>query len=188
MNPADGPHDTDASMPVNEAVDLLGWIAEHADAFRPPVANKVLWHDSDFIAMAIAGPNTRTDFHIDPADEIFHQIRGTIRVDLMVDGVRTEHLLHAGDVMLVPAGVPHSPRRPAGTIGLVIERPRAPQEFDALRWYCTRCDDVLHEVTFHVDDIETELAVALDAFHGDIQRRTCGRCGAVSEVPGPFEL
>ncbi len=169
-------------------VDLRAWIAEHAEEFRPPVANKVLWRDSEFIAMVIGGPNARTDFHVDPGDEIFHQVIGTMRLDLVVDGERITRLLGAGEMLLVPGGVPHSPRRPADSFGLVIERIRAPDEFDALRWYCDDCDAVVHEVSFHMADIETELAAALDAFHGDATRRTCGTCGAVVPVPGPFVL
>lgn len=88
--------------------------------------------------------------------------------------------------MLVPAGVPHAPMRPAGSRGLVIERPRAPHELDVLRWYCDSCGHVLHEVTFHVSDIETELAAALADFNGDERLRTCDACGSVLEVAPPF--
>jgi 3-hydroxyanthranilate 3,4-dioxygenase len=170
-------------------IDLLGWIADNADAFAPPVANKVLWSDSDFIFMIVRGPNARSDFHIDPGDEIFYQLRGTIRLDLIDDaGQRIEHRLDAGEVMLVPAGTPHAPLRPADSWGLVIERRRAPDELDAVRWYCDACGSVVHEAHFHVDDIEVELKAALEAFNASVAHRTCPTCGTIAPVPGFFEL
>lgn len=170
-------------------IDLLGWIADNAAAFEPPVANKVLWANSDFIFMVVRGPNARNDFHIDPGDEIFHQLRGTIRLDLIDDdGNRVEHLLNEGDVMLVPAFTPHAPLRPADTWGLVIERPRRPDELDAARWYCDTCGAVVHEASFHVSNIEVELKAVLEGFAGDEELRTCSVCGTVVPVPGPFVL
>lgn len=172
---------------VNLPFNLLEWIVDHEADFAPPVANKVVWKDSDFIFMVIRGPNARNDFHIDPRDEIFYQLRGDIRVDLIDDhGVRHERRVREGDVMLVPAWTPHAPMRPADTWGLVIERPRAADELDQLRWYCECCSEVLHEVSFHVRDIETELRAALEDFNADEERRTCPSCGCVLPVPEEF--
>lgn len=163
------------------------WVDGHPDLFAPPVANRVLWPGGDFVTMVVRGPNARNDFHVDPGDEIFHQLRGTLRIDLMVEGDRVTRLVHEGEMLLVPGGVPHAPMRAAGTLGLVIERPRSPDEFDELRWYCERCGSLVHTARFHVDDIEIELASALAAFNGDQALRTCGDCGEVMAVPGPFE-
>lgn len=171
---------------VNQPIGLLQWIADHAADFEPPVANKVVWNDSDFIAMVVRGPNARNDFHVDPRDEIFFQLRGEIRVDIIDEaGVRHERRVAEGDIMLVPAFTPHSPLRPADTWGLVIERPRELDEFDELRWYCECCNEIVHTVSFHLENIETELKAALDAFNGDEALRTCG-CGCVVPVAQPF--
>ncbi len=174
--------------PINFPFGLRAWIDAHADEFEGPVSNKVVWQDSDFIFMVIRGPNARNDFHIDPRDEIFMQLEGTIRVDLIEpDGARVERRLEPGDVMLIPAWTPHSPLRPAESWGVVIERPRAADEYDTLRWYCDCCAHILHEATFHVSDIETELRVALERFNADVSLRTCDECGCVLPVAGPFE-
>lgn len=173
--------------PHNLPVDLRQWIEDHRDEFEPPVANKVVWSDSEFIFMVIRGPNARNDFHIDPGDEIFMQIEGDIRVDIVDDdGARHQRRLGPGEIMLVPAFTPHAPMRPADSWGLVIERQRAADELDKLRWYCECCDEVLHETAFHVADIETELSAALAVFNGDESLRTCARCGCVLAVAEPF--
>jgi len=166
-------------------LDLHAWIADNADAFAPPVSNKVVWQDSDHIFMVIRGPNARSDFHIDPFDEVFMQLKGAIRVDLMVDGERQEHWLHEGDVMLVPADTPHSPLRPADTWGVVIERPRGEDEYDSLVWYCEVCGEQVHKVTFHLSNIETELAQAMNDYNENESLRTCPN-GHVNQVPTTF--
>lgn len=167
---------------------LMQWIADHAEEFVPPVSNRVIWPDSDITFMIIRGPNARNDFHVNPTDEIFYQLRGTIRVDVRDDEGVHQRLVHEGDVMLVPAGTPHAPLRPADTWGLVLEVPRPPDALDRMQWYCPACDHLLHEVSFDLADIETELAVALDRVNADEELRTCERCGTVLPVPGPFEL
>lgn len=169
-------------------IDLLGWIDDHAADFAPPVANKVVWSDSDFIYMVVRGPNARSDFHIDPGDEIFHQLRGDIRVDLLDDdGTRHRHIVHEGEVMLVPGGTPHAPMRPADTWGLVIERPRRDGELDELLWVCEQCGRELHRRSFALSDIETQLAAAIAEYNADESLRTCP-VGHLNPVPGPFEL
>ena len=115
--------------------DLWKWIEENHDAFQPPVGNKVVWENSQFTAMVIHGPNARRDFHIDPFDEIFYQLRGDIVVEyLEQDGSRQNAVVREGDLFLVPALVGHSPHRPADSWGLVIEIKRASDQQESLIW------------------------------------------------------
>jgi len=174
---------------LNVPFDLMEWIEDHAADFEPPVSNKVVWSDRDLVFMIVGGPNARNDFHIDPYDEIFMQLRGDIRVDLIDhDDIRHERRVAQGEVMLVPAETPHSPRRPAGSWGLVIERPRPPGVLDELAWFCDDCGLELHRSSFHVSDIETELAAAIGRFNRDESLRTCKRCESLQAVPEDFVL
>ena len=182
-------HDQPDPETVQGPLDLLRWIADNAAAFRPPVANKVVFPGSDLIFMVIRGPNARNDFHIDPGDEIFYQLEGTIAVDIRHDDGRIERrLVGAGEVMLVPGGVAHSPRRPRDTWGVVIERERQPGEIDQIVWFCERCGHELRRAPFELSDIETELTGIIDDFNRDARARRCARCGTVLPVATEFVL
>src|SRR6266566_4552432 len=61
-------------------VHLMKWIEEHQTLFSGPVANKEVFPESEFIYQIVRGPNARNDFHIDPGDEIFYQLKGDITV------------------------------------------------------------------------------------------------------------
>lgn len=172
--------------PDNVPFGLQRWIDDNAEAFAPPVANRTVWQGGDFVFMVIRGPNARSDFHVDPGDEIFHQLHGEIAVDLIVDGALRRRVLGPGDVMRVPAGVPHAPHRPAGTWGLVVERPRAPDETDTLFWLCATCGREVHRVAFHVSDIDTQLAVALGRWNDDAGLRVCP-AGHANDAPDEFD-
>src|SRR5438477_12066513 len=107
--------------------NLWQWIEDNRESFEPPVGNKVVWEDSQYTAMVIHGPNARRDFHIDPSDEIFYQLRGDIVVEYLDHaGQRQQTVVGEGELFLLPAMVPHAPHRPADTWGLAIEIKRRP--------------------------------------------------------------
>ena len=167
--------------------NLKSWIDENRAALQPPVGNKVIWEDSEFIIMVVGGPNARHDFHIDPGDEFFYQVHGDIVVESMEStGKRRPCQLQEGDVMLCPALTPHSPQRGPNTVGLVVERQRRGDEQDGFAWFCERCDAKVHEVWMHVSDIAGQLRTMMEEFYANAQLRTCKACGAVLPVPtGP---
>lgn len=175
------------ATPLNP-LHLVRWIEDNAELFEPPVSNRVVWPDSELIFMVVRGPNARNDFHIDPGDEIFYQLKGTIRVDTRSDdGSVTSHRVAEGEIFLVPGGVPHAPMRPADSWGVVIERVRQPDEVDEIVWYCDNGHE-LHRRTFALADIEAELKAILDAFNASVALRTCDTCGETLAVAEPFEL
>ena len=167
--------------------NLLGWIEEHRTEFRKPVGNKVIWPDSEFIAF-VSGANSRNDFHINPGEEIFVQLKGEIRVDLQIDGKRVINPVGEGEVLLIPPAGCARPRRPADTWGLIVERKRKPGELDGFAWHCEQCNTKLRTVEFQLQDIEKQFAAMLRDFDADEAARTCGNCGAVLNVYEEFTM
>jgi 3-hydroxyanthranilate 3,4-dioxygenase len=159
---------------------LWDWIEENRESFEPPVGNKVIWEDSQYTAMVIRGPNARRDFHIDPSDEIFYQLKGDIVVETLDEaGKRRNDVIREGELFLVPSMVPHAPHRPRDSWGLVIEIKRHPDQTESLLWLCDKCNARIHEVTMHVADIEKELKSAIETFNASEDLRTCHSCGHV---------
>jgi 3-hydroxyanthranilate 3,4-dioxygenase len=167
------------------AFNLWAWIERHRAAFEPPVGNKVIWEDSQFTAMVIRGPNARRDFHVDPSDELFYMLRGAMVLEYVQEGARQAQVIREGEMLLVPALTPHSPHRPAGTWGLVVEIKRQPHQTESLLWFCDRCNALLHEVTAHVADIEKGLRAAIERFDASVELRTCRRCGHLQPERAP---
>jgi len=135
--------------------------------------------------MVIHGPNARRDFHVDPSDEIFYMLRGDMVLEYIEGGRRHEQVIREGEIMLMPALTPHAPHRPAGTWGLVIEVKRRPDQTESLRWFCERCDALLHDVTMHVADIEKALKSAIEQFDASVDLRTCRQCGHLQPEKPP---
>lgn len=163
---------------------LMEWIAQSMSGDMGPVGNKEVFRQSDFIFMIVKGPNKRNDFHIDPYDEIFVQLKGTIYVKYRDDDGHLQTAeVKEGEVMIITAMTPHCPIRPPDTMGLVIERPRVPGEKDGIVWYCDACGHTLHELEIDCQDIETQLKAALDAFNADTAQRTCPHCGSLFPDP-----
>jgi len=167
------------SAPFN----LRRWIDRNRALLVPPVGNKLLFQDTEFIVMAVGGPNARKDFHHDPGEELFLQLEGDIVLRLVQDGRPTEVPLQEGDLFLLPAEVPHSPQRPAGSVGIVVERRRSAAELDGFSWYCDRCGKLLYLERVAVSNLETQLPAIFDRFYSNLKHRTCASCGAIMAAP-----
>jgi 3-hydroxyanthranilate 3,4-dioxygenase len=171
-------------MGTLQTVNLRRWIDENRHLLKPPVGNKLVYHDTEFIIMVVGGPNSRKDFHVDPAEEFFYQLEGDMTLKVVEDGRVRELPIRAGEILLLPPRVPHSPQRQANTVGLVVERQRRPGELDALQWYCERCDHQLYEESFALTNIEAQFPPVFKRFFDSIAHRTCRNCGAVMAAPG----
>lgn len=175
-------------MAVSNAFNLKSWIDEHRHLLKPPVGNIQVYKDvQDFIVMIVGGPNSRKDFHFNETEELFYQLEGTITVEIMDEGKRRNIKVGPGEMFLLPARVPHSPHRPAGTIGLVVEKVRAAEMNDKFQWYCENCDHKIYEKTLPVADIVAQLPPVMKAFYEKAENRTCEKCGAVMEPPHPVQ-
>ena len=118
------PEEVTDVMPKFTPLNLKGWIDEHRHLLKPPVGNAQVWKDREFIVMIVGGPNQRTDWHIDPAEEFFYQIEGDMILKIMEDGKPRDMEIKEGEIFLLPGNVPHSPQRKPNTVGLVVERAR----------------------------------------------------------------
>ncbi|MBU6342895.1 MAG: 3-hydroxyanthranilate 3,4-dioxygenase [Bacteroidetes bacterium] len=171
-------------MPIAKPFNLQAWIDENRHLLKPPVGNKQIYLDNaDFIVMIVGGPNGRKDYHWEDGEELFYQLEGDIQVKIINEDGQPETIdIREGEMFLLPARVPHSPQRPAGTVGLVLERPRNPGEIDKLMWFCENCGNKLHEAGFPLKDIGTQIKEAIGNFMADASLRTCGKCGTVMEA------
>ena len=163
--------------------NLLQWIDKNRGLLKPPVGNKLLFDDGGFIVMAVGGPNSRKDFHHDPSEELFLQIEGAMVLKTVQDGIVVDVPIRAGEIFLLPRDMPHSPQRPAGTVGIVVERRRKPEELDGFSWYCENCGHQLYFERVPVSDIEKQLPQVFAKFYSSLARRTCSVCGTVMQAP-----
>nr|MBS0037482.1 3-hydroxyanthranilate 3,4-dioxygenase [Saprospiraceae bacterium] len=166
-------------------INFQKWIDENRHLLKPPVGNKQVYlENDDFIVMVVGGPNGRKDYHWEDGEELFYQLEGDISVKIIDEnGENKEIEIKEGEMFLLPARIPHSPQRPANTIGLVIERYRRPNEIDKLMWFCENCGNKLHEDTFEMKDIVNQLPPVIHNFMNSEELRTCDNCGAVMEKP-----
>lgn len=166
---------------VTSPIVFDSWLADNQHLLEPPVGNKELMPGGeDFIVMIVGGPNQRDDFHVDPYEEWFHQIKGDIQVVIMTENGRQSIDIREGEMWMLPRNTPHSPQRPnAGSVGMVVERIREEGTLEKFQWYCQECDQLVHEVELQVRDIVKDLPPVFAAFRDDEGLRTCSSCGAV---------
>ncbi len=170
-------------MSQYRAFNFKQWIDEHRDLLKPPVGNKRVFPDTDFIIMVVGGPNARTDYHYNESEEFFFQVEGDMVLKIMENGAPVDVPIREGDIFLLPPKVPHSPQRAANTVGLVIERQRPSDQKDGLLWFCQKCNHKLYEEYFHLENIETQMPPVFERFYSSADHRTCDTCGTVMERP-----
>jgi len=159
--------------------NLMQWVDENRPLLKPPMLNKPIWRDRDFIVMILAGPILRNDYHVNPYEELFYQLEGDMSLKVVEDGRLREVPIPEGNIFLLPPRVPHSPQRPVpGSIGLVVERNRTGGVKDAFEWYCERCATRVHRGELELARLGTERPLLFDAYYGGVANGACPGCGA----------
>ena len=167
-------------MEIKKPFNLYEWIEENRNLLKPPVGNKNLYVESgDYIVMIVAGPNARKDYHYNETEELFFQVEGDIIVKTQQDGKLVEYEIKEGEMFLLPAKIPHSPVRSAGSIGLVIERKRTDKQQDGLMWFSDTANELLYEEYFHLTNVEKDFLPVFKRFYADKNLRTCPKTGEV---------
>jgi len=165
-------------MPL-AAFNFSKWIDEHAHLLKPPVGNQLVFREADdLIVQVVGGPNARTDYHDDPYEEFFYQLRGNMVLKVIEEAAARDVPIREGEILLLPAHVRHSPQRPeAGSVGLVVEKIRPAGVADGFEWYCAHCNALLQRVEVEVRNIVKDLPLLFDAFYASMEQRTCRSCG-----------
>ncbi len=159
------------------------WIEENRHLLKPPVGNKCVWDNGEYIVMVVGGPNARKDYHLNQTPEFFYQVEGDIILKLIDEGEQKDIEIKEGEIYLLPPNIPHSPQRGADTIGLVIEQKRPEGMEDGLVWFCENCHAELYREPFMLDNIVTDMPVIFDRFYNTVEHCSCGKCGAKMEAP-----
>lgn len=163
-----------------QAFNLMKWIAENPDKLKPPLGAKTIFREEDFMITVVGGPNTRTDYHVNPTEEFFFQLKGTVNVRIQHEGKPHDIKLAEGCIYLLPANVPHAPMRGPDTVGLIIERIRKGNLLDTHRWYCEKCNNVLFEKTVKIEVLERDMPPVFEAYYGDAENQHCKKCGNIN--------
>jgi 3-hydroxyanthranilate 3,4-dioxygenase len=165
-------------MPV---VDLM------AEACKLAASGKhvsVLWQSPDSLCFVARGREYRSEFHINPSDESMYLIKDAMRLHSRTRTAKNRWMSRPGLHHLHPG-------RDAAFAALCSRRFRAhlraqapPGEIDRFQWYCSKCDDLLHEESFVVADYaEDPASKAYQRFFDREEFRTCRNRGAVMPAP-----
>ena len=166
-------------MPIVDLFDTAKKLGESGERVN------VLWQQPDSLAFVARGREYRSEFHLNPSEELMYQIKGEMRLHYRTpEGKEEVAVIKEGSVIHTPALVPHSPRFPPDAYALIVERKRRPGEIDRFHWYCQKCDGFLHEETFVVKDYtEDPVSKAYRNFFDSEAFRTCKKCGTVMPAP-----
>ena len=154
---------------------------------RGPTPVRILWQEEESLAFVARGRKHRSEFHIDPSDEVMYMLKGDMELHYVTaEGERKVAVIREGEIIHCPAGIPHSPRFSPDAFVLVLERKRRTGEQDRFLWFCEQCDGPLYETSRRVSDYhEDPVSRAYEEFYSVEGRRTCSRCGHVTPRPNP---
>ena len=79
----------EGTAPIAILRGSFGEVGHDRAQLRPPVGNKRVFRDGDFIIMVVGGPNARKDYHVDPGEEFFYQLEGDMVLRTMQEGDRS---------------------------------------------------------------------------------------------------
>jgi 3-hydroxyanthranilate 3,4-dioxygenase len=164
-----------------KAFNFQGWIDANKEKFKPPVGNAQVWEDGEMMVTVVGGPNQRHDYHDDPTEEFFYQLKGNVSLRLMEAPGKPplEVPIHEGEIFLLPKHMRHSPQRGANTIGVVVEMPRPEGVVDGFEWYCKNCHQLLHRAEVKLKSIVRDLPPLFDQFYSNDSLRKCAHCGTI---------
>lgn len=164
-----------SQMPIVSLLDQARQLAESGERVS------VLWQKPDSLVFVARGREYRSEFHVNPADEVMYMIKGEMRLHYRTpEGKEEVAVIPEGSVIYTPGGTPHSPRYPPDAFALILERKRREGEIDRFHWYCPKCDAFLHEETFVVRDYgDDPVSQAYRRFFESEEFRTCKKCGDV---------
>lgn len=175
-------------MTLPRPFNLNSWIEQNAHLLKPPVSNKLLFENTGIIVQVVGGLNQRVDFHDDPAEEFFYQLRGDMVLKIADNGSVYDLPIREGEVFLLPPHIRHSPQRPVpDSVGLVVEGARHAGMMDGFEWFCFQCGALVHRVEVEVQNIVKDLPPLFDAFYADFDKRICRECGTIHPGKTPPE-
>ena len=166
-------------MPIADLQQISDQLAESGERVH------VLWQQPGSVAFIARGREYRSEFHIDPSDEMMYMIRGEMNLHFRSpEGKEDIDVLKEGSIVFTAAGIPHSPRFPPDAFLLVMERKRLKGEIDRFHWFCPNCDTFLHEEPFIVKDYRLDpVSLAYKNFFESEEFRTCANCGNIMPSP-----
>jgi 3-hydroxyanthranilate 3,4-dioxygenase len=170
------------SIQTLKAFNFQSWIDANREKFKPPVGNAQVWEDGDVMVTVVGGPNSRNDYHDDPTEEFFYQLKGDIFLRVMPEEGKppVEIPIKEGDVFLLPKHLRHSPQRlKPGTIGLVVEMPRPEGAMDGFEWYCDKCHHRVYRAEVLLKSIVRDLPPLFERFDLSAELRKCKFCGTM---------
>lgn len=175
-------------MKTFEKINVNSWLNENEQSFHPPVCNKLM-HNQQLVIMFVGGPNQREDYHIEEGEELFFQLKGDMCVKIIENGKHRDVHIREGEFFVLPARIPHSPQRTAGSIGLVIERKRSLGEKDGVRWFVPNSTDPLYEKWFYCKDLGVELIPLIKNYFASEEFKTKKPgLNVLKEAEYPFDL
>src|SRR3982074_413763 len=100
-----GPGRTSMKPTSNAFTEVMATIKASAK----PVS--ILWQTPDTIAFVARGRVGRSEFHVDPSDEVMFMVKGDMALHYRTpEGEEKILSVREGEIMHCPAGTPHSPR------------------------------------------------------------------------------
>ena len=162
-----------------KAFNFQKWIAENEHLLKPPVGNKKVFEDGDMTVQVVGGPNERADYHDDPVEEFFYQLKGNMVLKVGDNGnfydvpIKRGRGVPAAAACAALAAAAGGLDRAGGRAERYDDDPH-----DAFEWYCFECGALVHRIEVKVEHLVRDLPPLYEAFFADEKARTCKKCGA----------